>query len=227
MQVNKFNDAIHLPNSYIDYPSKDKSRILTFIRHGQTDSNTQGVWQGHVDNPLNTYGVETAKELKGKFSNYDLYLSSSFKRAFETISLIVDDKDIIATELLAEMDLGQWEGLSTSEIMENYRDNFIQSLFINFRVKYGIDGESMNEAGIRVRDLLNDYDKAKMLVASHGGTIKAAITTFLNCPELKAASSFTIPNNLGVSCLEVKDNKYSLWSYNVGKIGYENISYNE
>ncbi len=116
MQVNKFNDAIHLPNSYIDYPAKDKSRILTFIRHGQTDSNTQGVWQGHVDNPLNTYGVETAKELKGKFSNYDLYLSSSFKRAFETISLIVDDKDIIATELLAEMDLGQWEGLSTSEI---------------------------------------------------------------------------------------------------------------
>ena len=40
-------------------------------------------------------------------------------------------------------------------------------------------------------------------------------------------SSFTIPNNLGVSCLEVKDNKYSLWSYNVGKIGYENISYNK
>ena len=227
MQVNKFNDAIHLPNSYIDYPAKDKSRILTFIRHGQTDSNTQGVWQGHVDNPLNTYGVETAKQLKGKFSNYDLYLSSSFKRALETISLIVDDQDITATNLLAEMDLGRWEGLSTSEIMENYRENFIQSLFINFRVKYGIDGESMNEAGIRVRDLLNDYDKAKMLVASHGGTIKAAITTFLNCPEHKAASSFTIPNNLGVSCLEVKDNKYSLWSYNVGKIGYENISYNE
>ena len=63
---------------------------------------------------------------------------------------------------------------------QNYRENFIQSLFINFRVKYGIDGESMNDAGIRVRDLLNDYDKAKMLVASHGGTIKAAITTFLN-----------------------------------------------
>ena len=111
--------------------------------------------------------------------------------------------------------------------MENYRENFIESLFVNFKVKYGIDGESMNEAGIRVRDLLNDYDKAKMLIASHGGTIKAAITTFLNCPEHKAASSFTIPNNLGESCLEVKDNKYSLWSYNVGKIGYENISYNE
>ena len=227
MQVNKFNDAIHLPDSYIDYPTKDRSKILTFIRHGQTDSNTQGVWQGNIDNPLNTYGVETAKELQGKFSNYDLYLSSSFKRAFETISLIVGNKDIVSTDLLAEMDLGQWEGLSTSEIMENYRDNFIESLFINYRVKYGIDGESMNEAGKRVRDLLNNYDKAKMLVASHGGTIKAAITTFLNCPELKAASSFTIPNNLGVSCLEVKDNTYSLWSYNVGKIGYENISYNE
>ena len=70
----------------------------------------------------------------------------------------MDDQDITATNLLAEMDLGQWEGLSTSEIMENYRENFIQSLFVNFKVKYGIDGESMNEAGIRVRDLLNDYD---------------------------------------------------------------------
>ena len=45
--------------------------------------------------------------------------------------------------------------------------------------------------------------------------------------EPKAASAFTIPNNLGVSCLVPKDNKYFLWSYNVGKIGYENISYNK
>ena len=64
-------------------------------------------------------------------------------------------------------------------------------------------------------------------MASHGGTIKAAVTNLLKAPENKAASSFTIPNNLGVCCLVMKENKYFLWSYNVGKIGYENISYNE
>ena len=63
-------------------------------------------------------------------------------------------------------------------------------------------------------------------MASHGGT-KSAITNLIKSPDSKAASAFTIPNNLGVSCLVTKDNKNFLWSYNVGKIGYENISYNK
>ena len=64
-------------------------------------------------------------------------------------------------------------------------------------------------------------------MASHGGTIKSAVTKLIQSPESNAASAFTIPNNLGVSCIVPKDNKYFLWSYNVGKIGYENISYNK
>ena len=226
-QVNKFNDSLHLSELNIDFPRETTKNKITFIRHGQTDSNTSGIWQGHIDNPLNETGKHTAQKLRNTFDEYDVYLSSTYKRAFETLSLVTDNKDILTSENLIEMNLGNWEGLKTSEILELYHDNFINALFLDFKCKYGINGESTYEAGVRVENLLKEYPEKNLLMASHGGTIKAAVTNLLQAPESKAASSFTIPNNLGVCCLVLKENKYFLWSYNVGKIGYENISYNE
>ena len=226
-QVNKFNDSLHLSELNIDFPRETTKNKITFIRHGQTDSNTSGIWQGHIDNPLNETGKHTAQKLRNTFDEYDVYLSSTYKRALETLSLVTDNKDILTSENLIEMNLGNWEGLKTSEILELYHDNFINALFLDFKCKYGINGESTYEAGVRVENLLKEYPEKNLLMASHGGTIKAAVTNLLKAPESKAASSFTIPNNLGVCCLVLKENKYFLWSYNVGKIGYENISYNE
>ena len=80
-QVNKFNDSIHLSKENIDFPAKSKDNAITFIRHGQTDSNLEGIWQGHIDNPLNETGIKEASLLKGLFKNYDLYISSPYKRA--------------------------------------------------------------------------------------------------------------------------------------------------
>ena len=225
-QVNKFNDSIHLSKENIDFPAKSKDNALTFIRHGQTDSNLEGIWQGHIDNPLNETGIKEAILLKDLFKNYDLYISSPYKRANQTLSLITEN-NIEISDALTEMNLGQWEGLTTSEILNKYQENFIEALFINHKTKYGIDGESIHEAGKRVENLINGLEKNKLLMASHGGTIKSAITKLIKSPDSKSASAFTIPNNLGVSCLVPKDNKYFLWSYNVGKIGYENISYNK
>lgn len=226
-QVNKFNDSLHLSELNIDFPRETIKNKITFIRHGQTDSNTSGIWQGHIDNPLNEHGKHTAQKLRNTFNEYDVYLSSTYKRALETLSLVTENKDILTSENLIEMNLGNWEGLKTSEILEQYHDNFINALFLDFKSKYGINGESTYEAGVRVENLLKEYPEKNLLMASHGGTIKAAVTNLLKAPESKAASSFTIPNNLGVCCLVLKENKYILWSYNVGKIGYENISYNE
>ena len=226
-QVNKFNDSLHLSELNIDFPKKIKEKKITFIRHGQTDSNTSGIWQGHIDNPLNETGKNTAQKLRKTFDDYDVYLSSAYQRALETLSIVIDNKDILTSEDLIEINLGNWEGLTTSEILEQYHDDFINALFLDYKYKYGINGESTYEAGIRVENLLKEYPKKNILMASHGGTIKAAVTNLLKAPENKAASSFTIPNNLGVCCLVKKENEYFLWSYNVGKIGYENISYNQ
>ena len=60
------------------------------------------------------------------------------------------------------------EGLTTSEILNKYQKNFIEALFINHKTKYGIDGESIHEAGKRVENLISDLEKKKLLMASHG-----------------------------------------------------------
>ena len=109
-QVNKFNDSIHLTMENIDYPTKIKNSALTFIRHGQTDSNLGGIWQGHIDNPLNETGVTEAGLLYNLFRDYDLNISSPYKRAHQTLSLIINN-DIQTSNELKEMNLGKWLSL--------------------------------------------------------------------------------------------------------------------
>ena len=102
-QVNKFNDSLHLSELNIDFPRETTKNKITFIRHGQTDSNTSGIWQGHIDNPLNETGKHTAQKLRNTFDEYDVYLSSTYKRALETLSLVTDKKEILTSENLIEM----------------------------------------------------------------------------------------------------------------------------
>lgn len=224
-QVNKFNDSIHLDFKY-GSPFNLYNSQVTFMRHGQTDSNTKGVWQGKLDNPLNSFGIKTAKQLSTKISKYNVYLSSPLKRTQETMKLATNEKFKTYKELV-EIDLGKWEGMTTKEILENFRNNFINSLFLDNKSKYGEVGESLLEVGERVEKLIKKFKNKKVLISSHGGTIKAGVTKLLNLPDNKAASGLTIPNNLGLSTLVCENNQYQLWSYNVGEIGYENFTYNK
>ena len=224
-QVNKFNDSIHLDFKH-DSPFNLYNSQVTFMRHGQTDSNTEGVWQGKLDNPLNSFGIKTAKQLSTKISKYNVYLSSPLKRTQETMKLATNEKFKTYKELV-EIDLGKWEGMTTKEILENFRTNFINSLFLDNKSKYGEVGESLLEVGERVEKLIKKFKNKKVLISSHGGTIKAGVTKLLNLPDNKAASGLTIPNNLGLSTLVCENNQYQLWSYNVGEIGYENFTYNK
>jgi broad specificity phosphatase PhoE len=224
-QVNKFNDSIHLDFKH-ESPFNLYNSQVTFMRHGQTDSNTEGVWQGKLDNPLNSFGIKTAKQLSTKISKYNVYLSSPLKRTQETMKLATNEKFKTYKELV-EIDLGKWEGMTTKEILENFRTNFINSLFLDNKSKYGEVGESLLEVGERVEKLIKKFKNKKVLISSHGGTIKAGVTKLLNLPDNKAASGLTIPNNLGLSTLVCENNQYQLWSYNVGEIGYENFTYNK
>ncbi len=227
VQINKFNDALHLSSFDEDNPAKNYKSAITFLRHGQTDSNVLGVWQGKIDNSLNKNGINGAKLLSNKFTNYDLYISSPSKRAIETLELTINRSSNITSENLSEINLGLWEGMKTSEILDTYKNDFVDALFINANSKYGLIGESILEAGLRVKKLISKYKDKNLFLVSHGGTIKGAITVLLDVPIAKAASAFTISNNLGVSTLVPTDNKYYLWSYNVGNLGYENINYNK
>ena len=66
-----------------------KTEVI-LIRHGETEWNLSGRWQGHADSPLSNRGVEQAKALgqRMKGETIDCFYSSDLERARHTSRLV-------------------------------------------------------------------------------------------------------------------------------------------
>ncbi|HEY3535279.1 MAG TPA: histidine phosphatase family protein, partial [Pedococcus sp.] len=62
------------------------ARRVVVLRHGQTDHNAQGIWQGQLDSDLSQLGREQARAAAGALTAYRpvLVVASDLKRAAET-----------------------------------------------------------------------------------------------------------------------------------------------
>jgi len=99
---------------------------LVLIRHGQTDWNVEGRWQGQADPPLNGRGREQAyhaAEYHKQFGFNVLY-SSDLRRAMETVQIIGKELglDILPEPRLREINLGKWQGMLSGDIQAQYPD---------------------------------------------------------------------------------------------------------
>lgn len=94
--------------------------MLYLVRHGETDWNNQGRWQGHSDISLNDHGVEQAKSASTFFKEHriDIAYSSDLGRALQTAEILIGDADvdIIPDPVLRERSFGPLEGKTTEQI---------------------------------------------------------------------------------------------------------------
>ncbi len=101
---------------------------LILIRHGQTQWNREGRWQGQADPPLNAFGRRQARraalELRG--ARLDHLYSSDLRRALETAHIIGADLGlaVIPDPRLREINLGRWQGMLSADIEAQYPDEF-------------------------------------------------------------------------------------------------------
>ena len=72
---------------------------LYMMRHGQTDWNVEGRYQGRQDIKLNSKGIYQAKKISGKLTNvkFDKVFSSPLKRTLQTAEIICNNEITIDT----------------------------------------------------------------------------------------------------------------------------------
>lgn len=99
---------------------------LLLIRHGETDWNAQGRWQGQRDVPLNETGRAQARRLAQRLPGFwaGVGLSepprrlwtSDLSRAHETARLLDLDLPLTVEPRLRERSFGSWEGKTNAEV---------------------------------------------------------------------------------------------------------------
>jgi probable phosphoglycerate mutase len=141
---------------------------LLLARHGETDWNREGRWQGHADVALNDRGREQARELAARLCDepIDVIVSSDLKRAHETALIVAELKRLPVTTdaRLREIDVGRWSGLTPDEIAKRFPDMPTH------------DGETNEQHLARVLDafrrVVGAHRERRVLVVSHGKTLR-------------------------------------------------------
>mgnify|MGYP000918913880 FL=1 len=97
---------------------------LWLVRHGQTDWNVEGRYQGQANPPLNATGLEqaacAAETLAGR--TYTAIYTSDLQRARVTAEIIGRrlGMDVLVDPRLREVNQGAWEGMLSTEIQAHY-----------------------------------------------------------------------------------------------------------
>jgi broad specificity phosphatase PhoE len=99
---------------------------IILIRHGETDWNTEQVFRGKIDVPLNQTGLAQARAVRDALaeSAIDALYASPLARAFETARVLAEGRGLAvgAEEGLSDVDFGLWQGLPKEKVKKDYPD---------------------------------------------------------------------------------------------------------
>jgi probable phosphoglycerate mutase len=166
---------------------------LVLVRHGVTDWNREGRFQGHRDPGLSDAGRHEADLLAARLAadddlRPDRIMSSSLGRALQTAAPVADalGVPVQADDRLMEIGQGEWEGRTHAELEAEDAERYLA-----WRSATGIrqppGGEPIESATGRVRDLLAGLDPATnetVCLVSHGGTLRILAHVLLDLADV-------------------------------------------
>ncbi len=123
VQLESLNQVAHLGQPLP--VSKGSGPRFLIIRHGETDWNRAGRFQGQIDVPLNDYGRVQAGQARDflKTVPIDFAFTSPMLRPKETAEIILQAHPGVVLQTnadLQEISHGRWEGKLESEIAADY-----------------------------------------------------------------------------------------------------------
>ncbi len=162
-------------------------REIYLVRHGETDWNNDGRFQGHVNIPLNEKGKIQAQEAyeRLKAINFDLIYSSDLERAAETARIINAYREIPIRydQRLRERDAGKYSGLTLSEIAKIKGVDLTISKYVSDDILEGI--EPLSQLIYRVTEFIDHLMNSKFkrcLIIGHGGSLSIIASNLTGIP---------------------------------------------
>jgi alpha-ribazole phosphatase/probable phosphoglycerate mutase len=162
---------------------------LFLVRHGVTEWNQEGRYQGQLDVSLSAKGRLQAAAVRERLRDeaFTICYSSALQRARVTAEIILEEHfcHLVRTADLNEMHYGAWEGLLRGEIGERFPEDWARHHADP--VQYApTGGESRLALAHRVRraiaTITREQQDATVLVVAHGGTIRAVVGLYLEIP---------------------------------------------
>lgn len=171
---------------------------VLLVRHGQSEWNAQGRWQGQADPPLSQLGLDQA-DAAGRhlrtWKPFDGMATSTLDRAATTGDVIARHlgfDEPFRTSNLAERSAGEWSGLTRDEIERRY-PGYLRSR--RYPPGYEPDDEFLPRIHKGLRDVVENVSGDRLLVVAHGGVVY--------CIEQSLGEPFRHLQNLGAVWLTV------------------------
>jgi broad specificity phosphatase PhoE len=125
VQLESMNQTQHLGDILPSLRPNHQGVRLLLIRHGETEWNRQGKFQGQIDVPLNDNGRLQAQKAAVflKDVELDFAITSPMLRPKETAEIILNNHQSLKLELqdgFREISHGLWEGKLESEIEQEF-----------------------------------------------------------------------------------------------------------
>ncbi|HEV2475845.1 MAG TPA: histidine phosphatase family protein [Candidatus Dormibacteraeota bacterium] len=155
---------------------------LVLVRHGQSTWNREHRIQGQLDPPLSPEGLRQAELLAHRLAprRFAGFYTSDLKRALQTAGAIGASIGQVPTPepSLREIYLGDWEGLTTSDIAERYPEAWAAWVENpDWDVVPGGEGAALFQARIAaaIADIGERHPHGDVLMVTHGGVIQVAL----------------------------------------------------
>ena len=159
---------------------------LFLTRHGQTDWNIAGRYQGQSDTPLNETGLRQAEQIAKRLSSETIHAiySSDLSRAANTAQTIADfhSLEVKKDSRWRELSFGDWEGLTYQE-MSARSPNLFEAWMKDPLTISTPNGETLAQLAERVKaafdEIKEEHADQTVLVVAHSGSLQSLLAVTL------------------------------------------------
>lgn len=201
------------------------SRRIVLWRHGRTEWNASGRFQGQTDVDLDEVGRDQAWESARRLAALEpeRLVSSDLRRTRDTIAALasITGKQVQLDRRLRETFAGEWQGLTGAEIASRHPDEYKAWRAGDPVLRVG-GGETRQEVAERMAAAVRDIaarlaDDGLAVLTTHGGAARLGIAALIGMP-LERFTNIGGLSNGSWSMLRDTDQGWVLVEHNAGTL---------